>query len=157
MYTPSVQTTCQRLGRERTKRPTIDSIVNPIVDGVDFLAKFLGINVDLDLVSGDEIVELGIEDSDDLGALVIHDFLILLVPKQRNGESMGLLRDEFRTSDHGKVGGPSRITWFGSEIQILDVFRAVQGIDLGCRVFVDACEGPSVLAHTRGNNRDSYM
>jgi len=68
----------------------IDSIVNPIVNGVDFLTKFLGINVDFGLINGDKIVELRIEDSDDLGALVIHDFLIFLVPEHRNREPSGI-------------------------------------------------------------------
>ena len=107
------------------------------------------------LVNGDKIIELGIEYSDDLGALVIHDFLVLLVPEHGNGEPVGLLRDELQASDYGKADGPPGIAWLGSEIQIFDVFRAIQGINVRCRVVVDACEGPSLLAHTRGNNRDS--
>ena len=76
------------LGSERRpKRPTIDSVVNPIINGVDFAAKFLGINVNL---GRDEIVELGVEHSDDLGAFVVHDRLVLLVPKDRNGEPVEL-------------------------------------------------------------------
>jgi len=113
----------------------VDSVVNPIINGVDFAAKFLGIDVNLGLVGRDEIVELGVEHSDDLGAFVVHDRLVLLVPKDRNGE-------------------PSGIIWLGLEIQILDVSRAVQRIDLRCRVLVGSCEGPPVLAHARGNNRN---
>ena len=75
----------------RPKQRTVDRSVNPIVDGVDFLAKFLGIDVDLGLVSGNEIVELGIEHPDDLGAFVVHNCLALLVPKHGNGEPVGLL------------------------------------------------------------------
>lgn len=113
----------KRFGRKRTrKRPTVDGVVNPVICAVDFLAKAAGINVDLGLVCGDEVVEFGIEDSDDLRALIVHDGLILLVPKDGDGEPVGRLRDEFWTSDHGLADGPSAVAWVGSEIQILDVF-----------------------------------
>jgi len=113
----------------------VDSAINPIVDRINFLAKLLGINVDLCLVGGDELVELGIEYSDNLGAFIVHDCVIFLVPEQRDGK-------------------PSGIIWFSPEIQVLDVFRTVQRIDLRRRVIIDTREGPSLLAHARGNNRD---
>jgi len=113
----------------------VDGVVNPIIGGVDFLAKFLWIDVDIGLVGRNEIVELGIEYPDDLGAFVIHNRLVLLVPEHGNGE-------------------PSGITRLGLEVQIPDMLRTVQRINLCCRVFVDACEGPSLLAHAGGNNRD---
>lgn len=78
------------------KRRTINGVVNPIVDGVNFLTKFLGINVDLGPVGRDEVVELGIEHSDYLGTLVIHDRLVLLIPKDGNSEPMESLRDGSR-------------------------------------------------------------
>ena len=69
------------LWRKRIRKiPTIDGVVNPVVGAVDILTKVLGIDVDLGLVSGEEIIELGIEHSDDLGALIVHDRVILLVP-----------------------------------------------------------------------------
>ena len=86
----------KRFWRKRTpERPTIDGAVNPVVGAVDFLTKLRGININIGLVRGDEIVELGIEDSDDLGTLIVHDRLILLVPKDRDGEPVRRLRDEF--------------------------------------------------------------
>ena len=65
---------------------TVDTTVDPLVRRVDRLAVLFGINIDLGFVCGDKLVELRIEDSDDLGALVIHDRLVLLVPEHGDGE-----------------------------------------------------------------------
>jgi hypothetical protein len=145
-------------GRERTpKGPTVDGVINPVIHAVDFLAKVVGINVDLGLVSRDEIIELGIEYSDDLGALIVHDCFVLLVPKDGDGEPVRRLRDRLWTSDHGLADGPSAVTWVGSEIQILDVFRPVQGVDVRRRELVDIRERPAPLAHTGGDYGDGWM
>ena len=52
---------------------------------------FLRIDVNLGVVGRDDIVELGIEYSYDLGAFVVHNRLVLLVPKHGNGEPARLV------------------------------------------------------------------
>lgn len=65
---------------------TIHGIVHPRVDRVDLLAVLFGVDIDGGLFGREQVVEGGIEDTDDFGAFVVDDRLRLLVPENRDGE-----------------------------------------------------------------------
>jgi hypothetical protein len=69
---------------------TIDSIVDPLVEGVDLCAVGCRIDINGSLVSGEVLVECCVEDADNLGALVVYDRLVLFVPKDRNGKAINV-------------------------------------------------------------------
>lgn len=70
----------------------VDGIVHPLVHPLNLAPQSLGEDAAallllcaLAQVLREEVVELGIEHADDLGALVVHHGVRLLVPKHRNG------------------------------------------------------------------------
>ena len=65
---------------------TIHGIVHPRVDRVDLLAVLFGVDIDGGLFGREQVVEGGIEDTDDFGAFVVDDRLRLFVPENRDGE-----------------------------------------------------------------------
>ena len=65
---------------------TINGVVYPFVELVDFLTEGLGVEVNLGLVRGELVVERGVEHADDLRALIVHDCLLLLVPEHGHRE-----------------------------------------------------------------------
>ena len=83
MYTPSARRSSDpRTNTEVTSivRLTVDGVIHPGVQLVNPRAKRFGIEVELSLVFGQEVVERGVEDPNDLRALVVHDRFCLLVP-----------------------------------------------------------------------------
>ena len=72
----------------RLTHTVIDGIVDPLVRSVDLSLEISGVEVDLREFGGEEGVEARVEHSDDVGRLVGDDRLVLLVPKDRNGESV---------------------------------------------------------------------
>ena len=66
---------------------TVDGVVHPLVELIDLLAEGLGIEVDLSLIRRELVIERCVEHADDLGALVVHNCLLLLVPEHGHGES----------------------------------------------------------------------
>ena len=54
-------------------------ILDPFVQCVDFRSEFLWIIIDASVLFLDELIELGIEESNDFRGLVVDDFLCLFV------------------------------------------------------------------------------
>lgn len=62
----------------------------------------LGIQIDVCLVLGKEVVERAIEHPNDLRALVVHDGRRLLVPEDGHGEAGSAARNESTTANATK-------------------------------------------------------
>lgn len=65
---------------------TVDGIVHPFVHLVNLCAEPLGININCSLVLGQLVVKHSVKHPDNLGTLVVHDRLCLLVPEHRHSE-----------------------------------------------------------------------
>lgn len=82
-------------GEARLVHAVVDVVVRPGVCLVDFVAEPLRVQVDVAVgrleLFGQQVVELGVQHTDDLGGLVGHDGLLLLVPEDRHGEARGVV------------------------------------------------------------------
>lgn len=67
--------------------PIVDVVVDPAVELVDLLLQVLGVQVDLLVFVVDQVVESGVENTDDFQRLVVDDGLFLFIPKHRDGET----------------------------------------------------------------------
>lgn len=110
--------------------PIVDRIVGPNVGLVNLRAQFWWIQIDLGgtILFGKQIVEFGIEHSDDLTALVADGCFRLLVPQQWDSKAARVVRD-------------------GGEVDIPDMLgigmQRVRG-DVFVRIlFVALCKVPS--------------
>ena len=116
-------------------RRTIDSVVDPLVHSVDFLAQLLGIEIEPRLVLWKDTVEVRVEHAYDLRRLVIHDSVLFLVPEHRDGEAAG------------EIG-------VGAEVEVLDVLSLIVGINICIRELVGRSKRPAFGAHTRRDNAE---
>ena len=76
-----------RGGEARAVDAVVDVWVRPFVGGFDFLLEVRGIEVDVAVLLGEQVVELVVEHADDLGGFVGHDGLVLFVVEGRDGEA----------------------------------------------------------------------
>ena len=70
----------------------VDVGVRPFVGGFDFLAEVLGVEDDVAILLGEQVVELVVEHADDLGGFVGHDGLVLFVVEGRDGKAAVVVR-----------------------------------------------------------------
>lgn len=104
---------------------TIDGIIHPLVELIDFCAMGLRIYIHGGLIGGNDVVECGIEYPDDLRAFVIDDCMIFLVPKYRHGESgvRPWKNENVRRGGRNivRIDEPARVIRIGFKVEIADV------------------------------------
>jgi len=66
--------------KSRLVHPIVDSIIYPFIDGIDFSLVRLRIDIQSSLVFWDDVIESRVEDANDVGTLIVHDRVVLLVP-----------------------------------------------------------------------------
>lgn len=118
-------------------RRTVDPIIDPLVHLIDPLAKLRRIKVKLRFIFRDDLIELRIEHTDNLGRFVIDDRMLFLVPDYRDRES-------------------ARIVRVCAEVEVLDMLGLVKRVDISSRVRVRRRERPSVRAQSRRDDSQRY-
>ena len=133
--------------------PTVDVIVNPPIQFIDLCLMFLWVEIQIGLIFGQQVVERRIEDTNDLGTLVIHDCMLFLVPENRNSEP------GFTSAPVDAIISlslPLVVIRIGLEVQVSDVRRLVKRVYVCAGEIVYVCERPSIWTHPRRNNRHGY-
>lgn len=71
--------------------PVIDIIIRPLIRLLNLLLQILREQVDRAILLINDIIELGVEHSDDLGGLVGDDGVLFFVPEGGDGEATGVV------------------------------------------------------------------
>jgi len=130
------------------KNRTVDGVINPFINGINFSAEGLRVDIYGSFIYWDNIIEGRVEDANDLGTFVIDDCVALLVPKDRDAEST-LHEYSYKFNMAATVCSPARILGVCLEIQVFDVFGAIKRIRIRSWELVDISKRPSLRAHAR--------
>lgn len=122
--------------------PIVDIVINPAVDFVDFLSQGFRVDVYFGVVTGEKLIEFGVQDSDDFTRFVVDDSLEFLIPKHRDSESATVIR----------VGFEVQFSNTGESVQMVlgtvgNITNTLPGLD-----FVLGNESPSLFVHVPMNN-----
>ena len=122
----------------------VDVVVGPGVGVVDFLLQGRGVEVDLAVLFGQEVVEFGVEHADDLAGFVVDDGFQLGVVEGGHGEAAFVLRVDLEV-DVAEVGDA--------------LVDGVWGYVFAGEFLVGGCESPPFLEHlpVDGGEGDDFL